>query len=103
MKCTKNNFDILKVSETKITEQVSILNNWNINNYCYEFTPTKTTEGGTFLYIATHLSYKCCNNLNIYKMNELLLKLPTLKNEIFLRESFTYIYPWILLTLIAVT
>ena len=48
-----------------------MLNNWNINNYCYEFTPTKTTEGGTFLYIATHLSYKCCNNLNIYKMNEL--------------------------------
>ena len=25
----------------------------------------------TFLYIANHLSYKCCNDLDIYKKNEL--------------------------------
>ena len=58
LKCKKNNFDILGVSETKITKEVSLLNNWNTNNYFYEFNATKTSRGGTFLYIATHLSYK---------------------------------------------
>ena len=36
-----------------------------------KFTPTKTSAGGTLLYIANHLSYKCCNDLNIYKKSEL--------------------------------
>ena len=43
----------------------------NLNNYSFEFTPTETSAGGTLLYIANNLSYKCCNNLNIYKRNEL--------------------------------
>ena len=43
----------------------------NLNNYSFEFTPTKTSAGGTLLYIANHLSYKCCNDLNIYKKSEL--------------------------------
>ena len=43
----------------------------NLNNYSFEFTPTETSAGGTLLYIANHLSYKCCNDLNIYKKNEL--------------------------------
>ena len=33
--------------------------------------PTEFAEGGTLLYIANHLSYKCCIDLNIYKKNEL--------------------------------
>ena len=43
----------------------------NLNNYSFEFTPTETSAGGTLLYIASHLSYKCRNDLNIYKKNEL--------------------------------
>ena len=43
----------------------------NLNNYSFEFTPTETSAGGTLLYIANHLSYKCHNDLNIYKKNEL--------------------------------
>ena len=43
----------------------------NLNNYSYEFTPTKVTAGGTLLYIANHITYKSCNELNIYKKNEL--------------------------------
>ena len=43
----------------------------NLNNYSFEFTPTKTSAGDTLLYIANHLSYKCRNDLNIYKKNEL--------------------------------
>ena len=42
----------------------------NLNNYSFEFTPTETSAGGTLLYIANHLSYKCCNDLNIHKKDE---------------------------------
>ena len=68
---TKKVFDIIAISETRITKQVPLLNNLNLNNYSFEFTPTETSAGGTLLYIANHLSYKCCNALNIYKKNEL--------------------------------
>ena len=43
----------------------------NLSNYSFEFTPTETSIDGTRLYIANHLSYKCRNNPNIYKKNEL--------------------------------
>ena len=56
---TKNVFDIIAVSETRIIKQVSLLNNLNLNNYSFEFTPTKTSAGGTLFYIANCLSYKC--------------------------------------------
>ena len=69
--CTKNLFDIIAISETRITKKVSLLNNLNLNNYSFEFTPTETSAGGTLLYIANHLLYKCRNDLNIYKKNEL--------------------------------
>ena len=58
MSCTKHNFDIVGVTETRINKQVSLLDNLNLNNYTYEFSPTKTTAGGTILNIANHLSYK---------------------------------------------
>ena len=54
-----------------MTKNVSLLNNLKLNNYSFEFTPTETCAGGTLLYIANHLSYKCHNDLNIYKKNEL--------------------------------
>ena len=71
LSCTKKKIDIIAVSETRITRNVSLLNNLNLNNYSFEFTPTETSAGGTLLYIANHLSYKCRNDLNIYKKNEL--------------------------------
>ena len=43
----------------------------NCNHYSFEFTPTETCAGGTLLYIANHVPYKCRNDLNIYKKNEL--------------------------------
>ena len=63
---TKTKFDIIAISETRITRQVSLLNNLNLNNYSFEFTPTETSAGGTLLCIANLLSYKCRNDLNIY-------------------------------------
>ena len=61
----------LAVSKIRITRNVSLLNNLNLNNYSFEFTPTETCAGGTLLHNANHLSYKCPNDLNIYKKNEL--------------------------------
>ena len=106
LSCTKTIFDIIAISETRITKQVSLSNDLYLNNYSFEFTPTETSAGGTLLYIANHLSYKCRNDLNIYKkinLNLLLLKLSIQKSQILLWESFTDIHLWTLLTLIAVT
>ena len=71
LSCTKNNFDIIAVSKTRIPKNVYLLNNLNLHNYSFEFTPTETCAGGTLPYIANNLSYKCRNELNIYKKNEL--------------------------------
>ena len=71
LSCTKKFIDIIAISETRITKQVSLFNNLNPNNYSFEFTPAEIYAGGTLLYIANHLSYKCRNNLNIYKKSEL--------------------------------
>ena len=56
LSCSKKSFDITAMSETRITEQVSLLNNLNLNNYSFEFTPTETSVGGTLLDIANRLS-----------------------------------------------
>ena len=106
LSCTKKFFDVIALSETRITRNLSLLNNLKLNNYSFEFTPTETCGGGTLLYIANHLPYKCRNDLNIYKKmnwNLLLLKLSTQKSRILLWESFTNIHLWTLLTLIAIT
>ena len=39
LNCTKKFFDIIAVSETRITKNVSLLNNLNLNNYSFDFTP----------------------------------------------------------------
>ena len=67
LNCTKKSFDVIAISETGITKQVSLSNNLNLNNYSCEFTPTETSAGGIRLYFANHLSYKCRSDLDIYK------------------------------------
>ena len=37
--CTKK-IDTIAISGTRVTKQVSLLNNLNLNNYSFEFTPT---------------------------------------------------------------
>ena len=71
LSCTKKNFDIIAISETRITKQVFLLNNLSLDNCSFEFTPTETSACGTLLYIANHLSYKCRIDLNVSKKNEL--------------------------------
>ena len=43
LSCKKNDFNIKGVTETRINKQVPLLNNLNLNNYAYEFTPTEIT------------------------------------------------------------
>ena len=45
LNCTEKSFDIIAISETRITKQVSLSNNLNLNNYSFEFTPTETSAG----------------------------------------------------------
>ena len=71
LKCTNKVFDIIAVSETRITKQSSLTPNINITNYAIEFTPTESSAGGMLLYIASHLSYKPRPDLSIYKANQL--------------------------------
>ena len=71
LKCTNKKFDVVAVSETRITRNTSKLCNISLKNYSVESTPTESTAGGTLLYIANHLSYKPRNDLNIYKKSEL--------------------------------
>ena len=88
LSCTKTKFDIVATSETRIAKQISLSNNFNL-------TPTETSVGGTLLYITNNLSYKCYNDLNIYKkmnLNLLLLKLSIQKNQLLLWVSFTDIH-----------
>ena len=68
LKCRNKVFDIIAVSETRITKQTSLTSNINLKNYAIEFTPTESSAGGTFLYIATHLFYEPRPDLNIYKL-----------------------------------
>ena len=65
LNCTKRNFDIIAISETRIPKQVSLSNNLNLNNYSFQYTPTETSAGSTLLNIANQQSYKCHNDLNI--------------------------------------
>ena len=67
LSCTKTKFDIIAIRETRITKQLPLTNNLNLNDYSFEFTPTEASAGGTLLYITNHLSNKCQNDLNIYK------------------------------------
>ena len=71
LSCTNKIFDNIAITDTRIKENVSKTYNLSFKNYSIEFTPTESSAGGTLLYIANHLSYKPCQDLNIYKKNEL--------------------------------
>ena len=44
LSCTKNTFGIIAITETRITKNVSLLNNLNLNNHSFEFSPTETSQ-----------------------------------------------------------
>ena len=57
LKCTNKSFDIIAVSETRISKKTSLTSNVNLSNYSFESFPTESTVGGTMLYICNRLSY----------------------------------------------
>ena len=65
LKCTNKKFDVVAVSEIRISRNALKLRNIRLKNYSVESTPTESSAGGTVLYIANHLSYKPCNDLNM--------------------------------------
>ena len=65
------NFDIIAISETRITKNIIKISNIHLNNYAFEFTPTESSAGGTLIYVANHLAYKPRTDLQIYKKRDL--------------------------------
>ena len=71
LQSTNIQFDIIAITETRITKNTSVTQNIELSNYSFEHTPTESSTGGTLLYIANHFSYKPRSDLNIYKKFEL--------------------------------
>ena len=42
LSCTNKTFDIIAITETRITKNVSLTNNLTMNNFSFEFTPTES-------------------------------------------------------------
>ena len=70
LQSTNIQFDVIAITETRITNNISVTQNIELSNYLFEHTPTESSVGGTLLYIANHLLYKTCHDLNIYKKFE---------------------------------
>ena len=68
---TNLNFNIIAISETRITKNKTQINDIDLTNYSYVHCPTESSAGGTLLYIRNNLSYKARTDLNIYKSGEL--------------------------------
>ena len=62
-------FDIIPVSETRISKKTSLTCNINLKNYSFLSTQTECAAGGTLLYIFNRLSYKSRYDLNILLKN----------------------------------
>ena len=67
----KTKFDIICISESRITKNNSLTTNINIPGYNFEHTPTESKAGGSLMYISDKISYKLCNDLNIYCSKQL--------------------------------
>ena len=68
---TNLNFDVIAISETRITKNKAQINHIDLTNYSYEHCPTESSAGGTLLSISNNLSYKARNDSNFYKSAEL--------------------------------
>ena len=60
------NFDIICITESRITKSNLPTSNIHIPGYNIEQTPTESSAGGTLIYISQKLSYKNRPDLQIY-------------------------------------
>ena len=70
-KCIKKVLDVLAVSKTMITKEISLTSNINFQNYHFKFTSIESNAWGTLLYIANHLFYKLHTDLSLNKASQL--------------------------------
>ena len=66
----KTKFDIICISESRITKNNSLTTNVNIG-YNFQHTPTESKAGASLMYISDKISYKMRNDLNIYCSKQL--------------------------------
>ena len=62
---------IIGITECRLRKNRKVLSNVDLNDYSFEFTTTKSTEGGTLIYIQNDLRYNISKDLNIYRGKEL--------------------------------
>ena len=61
----------LILSLSRITKNNSLVTNINISDYNFKHTLTESKESGLLMYISNQISYKLCNDLNIYCSKQL--------------------------------
>ena len=61
----KNDFQIIGISETRLTKTQELTTNTQIENFNIEYVPTE--NGGVFLYIRKAINYKLRPDLMIHK------------------------------------
>ena len=64
-------FDIICISESRLSQKKPQTTNINLTGYNIEQTPTESSAGGVLLYISQKFSYKQCKDLQIYCPKEL--------------------------------
>ena len=67
----KVTFDIICISESRISKHNLSTININIPGYNIGHTPTESKAGGTLMYISEKISYKILSDLNIYNPKQL--------------------------------
>ena len=55
--------DVMAITESQITKNISVNQNIELSNYSFEHTPTESSARVMLLYVANHLSYKAPNLL----------------------------------------
>ena len=69
VKSCPNKPKIIDITECRLRKNREVLSNIDLNDY-FEFTATKSTKGGTLIYIENYLRYKIGKDLNLYREKE---------------------------------
>ena len=96
LRCTNKSFDVIPISETRITKNIFLTNNLAMNDFVFFYlTPIESSAGGTHFYVANHLAYKHHLDLNIYKSNEMEFTFIEILNpkKSYIIIGFIYKYP----------
>ena len=62
---------IIGITKPRLRKNREVLSNIDLNDYSFEFTTTKSTNGGTLIYIQNDLRYKIRKDLNLYRKKEI--------------------------------